>query len=152
MSRPQRALTLAVAALAGCGELDPEVGGLIAAQCIDEDSNPARDVSFSEDLQPLFEGVDGPPGCGCHFSDRRDPIGFQLTGLDLSTYATLRAGGATSGSSIVVPGRPCQSVLFLKTGPSPPFGSRMPFDGPPSLSREQRQLIADWIAEGARDN
>jgi len=35
---------------------------------------------------------------------------------------------------------------------APPFGSRMPSNGPPYFSPGERALIADWIAEGANDN
>ena len=62
------------------------------------------------------------------------------------------AGGQNTGASIVVSGMPCDSLLWQKISPGPPFGARMPFNGPPFLSDEQRRLIGDWIAEGARDN
>ena len=32
------------------------------------------------------------------------------------------------------------------------FGARMPTSGPPYMSPAERNLLADWIAEGARDN
>jgi hypothetical protein len=35
---------------------------------------------------------------------------------------------------------------------TPPFGSRMPLDGPPYLEDAEVLLIRDWIAEGALDN
>jgi hypothetical protein len=35
-----------------------------------------------------------------------------------------------------------------KTGPTPPFGFRMPLSGAP-LADEERQMVIDWIAEGA---
>jgi hypothetical protein len=37
-------------------------------------------------------------------------------------------------------------------GEAPPFGARMPLNGPPFLDERDRQLLADWIAEGADDN
>jgi hypothetical protein len=36
-----------------------------------------------------------------------------------------------------------------KISAAPPFGARMPLDGPPFLSASQIQVISDWIAEGA---
>jgi hypothetical protein len=36
--------------------------------------------------------------------------------------------------------------------PTPPFGSRMPYNGPPFYSPEDRAVLRDWIAEGARNN
>ncbi|MEO1228563.1 MAG: hypothetical protein AAFZ18_06640 [Myxococcota bacterium] len=130
----------------GCGELDPDVGERLAERCLDEDSDPAADVSFERDLLPLFEAT---PGCRCHLSTSPEPVGVSLTGLDMATRESLLRGGSISRSDIVVPGSPCRSILYLKTGGNPPFGSRMPFDGPPLLSSSQRQMIADWIAEGA---
>lgn len=141
-----RSVVVVAWGLAACG---PDVGPLVASRCINEDSDPDVDISFRGDLQPIFRGLDGPAGCSCHLPNTPDPIGFDLTGLDLSSYETLRQGGITSGPDIVVPGQPCRSILFLKTGPSPPFGSRMPFDGPPVLDAIRRAKLADWIAEGA---
>ena len=95
----------------------------------------------------------GRPGCrACHFPDAETPIGLRQGGLDLSSHATLLAGGTNSGGSIVVPGRPCESVLFLKVAGAPPFGARMPQDGPPFLDAVAVGRIHDWIAEGASDN
>ncbi len=137
----------------GCLDLvDPKVGAPLTARCANQDSNPDTDVSFSRDLQLLFRGEAGAVGCGCHIPTNQDPIGFQESGLDLSTYSSALAGGVNSLGSIIVAGMPCESVLWQKASPSPPFGSRMPFDGPPFLPEASLQLIADWIAEGARDN
>lgn len=136
----------------GCGALDPEVGPPVNEPCLDMDSDPNRDVSFRADLLPLFMGTEAGPGCSCHQPTAPDPIGFEIAGLDLSSYAGLRRGGTRAQSDIVIAEEPCRSILYLKTGPAPPFGSRMPFDGPPLLSTEQRQMIADWIAEGAEDD
>jgi hypothetical protein len=39
--------------------------------------------------------------------------------------------------------------LLQKIAEGPPFGSRMPLDGPPYLDEERQAVLADWIAEGA---
>ena len=132
--------------------LDPQVGDPLAPRCANEDSDPDNDVSFARDIAPIFRGQTPSVGCGCHIPTDPDPIGIEETGLDLSTYNGVRAGGTNSLTSIVVPGAPCDSVLWQKISPGPPFGSRMPFDGPPFVNETTRQLISDWIAEGARDN
>jgi hypothetical protein len=140
-------------ALGAClGQLEPDVGELRAGVCTPEDSDPAYDVSFKEDVFPLFERMSPEPGCGCHMSMSRRPIGIELSGLDLTSYESLRRGGTTSLEEIVVPGDPCASILVQKMSSAPPFGSRMPSSGPPYFSPSERALIADWIAEGAHDN
>ncbi len=131
--------------------LDPMVGPALSARCVNVDSDPGTDVSFATDIQPMLNGDVG-PGCGCHLQNSSNPIGIEEVGLDLSTFSSLRAGGVNTRSNIVVVNEPCSSVLWQKISPGPPFGSRMPFDGPPFLEEADRRLIADWIAEGARDN
>ncbi len=148
-------LLLVAAGLGGClvEVLEPDVGELRAGVCNPEDSDPDYDVSFREDLLPIFERSFGQAGCSCHLPTSRRPTGIEVSGLDLSTYAKTRQGGNTSGKSkIVVPGDPCSSVLLQKVSSAPPFGARMPSDGPPYLTPVERQLLSDWIFEGARDN
>ena len=152
----KRVLLLSAALAAACLDaidpLDPMVGAPIAERCVNEDSDPDRDVSFMRDIAPIFRKEAGPVGCGCHLPARPSAIGFEQAGLDLTSFQSLSAGGKNSQSSIIVAGVPCDSVLWQKISPGPPFGARMPFDGPPFLDEESRRLIADWIAEGARDN
>ncbi|MFO0727467.1 MAG: c-type cytochrome domain-containing protein [Myxococcota bacterium] len=154
MRRLAVALTAALAG--GClGTLDfvdPEVGAPLGERCANEDSDINHDVSFKADILPVLRAEAGPVGCACHQPTKPDPIGFEQTGLDLSSYSGLRAGGSHSQTNIVVPGRPCDSVLWQKVSAGPPFGARMPFNAPPFLADADRQRIADWIAEGARDN
>lgn len=151
-----RAHWLSLLLLAGCydaiSDLDPGVGGPLAPRCANQDSDPDTDVSFANQILPVLKKQGVAVGCTCHQPTDPNPIGFEQTGLNLSSYSALLRGGNNSQSSIVVPGQPCDSVLWQKVSPGPPFGSRMPFSGPPFLDEATRQLIADWIAEGARDN
>ena len=132
-------------------DMEPDVGEVRAGLCRPEDSNPDVDVSYSEDIQPIFEREDG-PGCGCHLQSSRRPVGILFSGLDLTEYSTMMQGGDQSHDDIIVPGDPCVSVLLQKISAAPPFGSRMPSSGPPFLSTADRAMIGDWIAEGAHDN
>ena len=132
--------------------LDPQVGPALAPRCANQDGDPDTDISFSRDLLPIFLDQSGSVGCGCHNPAAPNPIGVEETGLDLSSYTGVRAGGVNSLASIVIAGAPCDSILWQKVSPGPPFGSRMPFNGPPFLDESTIELIADWIAEGARDN
>lgn len=148
---PRLVLTgLGITILAAC-VLEPDVGPLLVGSCENADSNPGTSVSFSHDIRPLIFRASR--GCGCHVPSAPGPKdGLQLGGLDLSSFASLRAGGFDSGSRVVVAGEPCASIMYQKLGVSPPFGSRMPLNGPPFWSRDELQLLHDWIAEGASDN
>lgn len=144
------AIAIALAGLAGCG-LAPDVGPQLAGTCDNADRDPDVEVSFSQQIRPLI--VRGMGGCGCHLptAGGAGPA-TQITGLDLSSLASLRAGGHNSGARVVVPLQPCDSVMYQKVSDAPPFGSRMPLNGPPYLSADELALLHDWIAEGALDN
>ena len=60
--------------------------------------------------------------------------------------------GANSAATIVVPGAPCESVLYLKLSAAPPSGARMPANGPPFFTTDELTLVHDWIAEGGLEN
>lgn len=138
--------------LAACDYFDPQVGDPLVERCANDDSDPDNDVSFSREILPVFKKQNVPVGCGCHQPSDPNPIGLEQGGLELSGYDALLRGGNNSQATIVVPGQPCDSVLWQKISAGPPFGARMPFNGPPFLDDETRQKFADWIAEGARDN
>jgi hypothetical protein len=153
MSATRLLISIAALSLSACLDpFEPEVGELRAGVCTPEDSDPRYDVSFSEDVFPLFERMAPEPGCGCHLPSSRRPIGIENSGLNLGSYTSLMRGGTTSGPDIVVPGDPCASIIVQKMSSAPPFGSRMPSSGPPYFTPAERALIADWIAEGAHDN
>lgn len=155
-SRPALIFAAALCGVTGCiGTLDPfdpEVGEALSERCANQDSDPDRDVSFSTQILPILKKQGEPVGCSCHQPSDPNPIGFEQGGLDLSSHMALFRGGNNSKSNIIVPGQPCDSILWQKISAGPPFGARMPFSGPPFLADEKRVLISDWIAEGARDN
>ena len=139
-----KAAALVLALAAGCVvDETPDVGEPLTGRCNNADSDPKTTVSFFADVHPLMTRAMG--GCTCH-------QGRQTSGLDISSYASLRRGGINSGDRIIIAGNPCGSILLQKVGETPPFGSRMPLNGPPYLSPDQIQLIHDWVAEGALDN
>lgn len=150
--------------VAGCGlglDHSPDIGALQApdapepgpppddassmpttiARCTD--SNPFVSVSFARDIRPLTQK--SPGGCNCHNTNT-------TSGFNLGTYEALRRGGTNSGTRIIVPGKPCDSILVQKLGLAPPYGARMPYNGPPYFSAAELTLVRDWIAEGALDN
>lgn len=176
MSRPRRrahglhaaALTrfatlTALLALAGCGELDPAIGPdrvgpppfepLPAADAgpdSDADAAPPCDIVDSDPAVPVtFADVRGRvfgQFCSCHTTPGGS--GQILGGLDLRDRDKILAGGRQGGAQDVVPGDPCRSFMVGKISGMPAFGEPMP-RGLAPLSAPDRQLIIDWIAEGA---
>jgi hypothetical protein len=143
----------ALVVAAGCmSEVEPEVGEVRAGVCKSEDNDPEHDVSFEQEVLMLLQRTMGGPGCGCHLPTSPFRIGLEQSGLDLSSYEGVMSGGQNSSDDHVVPGDPCASVLVQKVSSAPPFGARMPSNGPPYLSLEERRLLHDWVAEGANDN
>lgn len=146
-------LLFATGCLDAIEPLNAEVGEPVAARCIGADSDPDVSISFRADILPILtRNEPGVAGCSCHQPTSTNRIGIDVGGLDLSSFAGLSAGGVNSRGSVFVPGDPCNSVMVQKTGQGPPFGSRMPFNGPPFLTDTERQAVIDWIAEGANDN
>ena len=85
--RPTLRWWLMVAGMTGCLEtLTPEVGGLIAPTCRNEDSDPDQLVSFARDLlNGAFRR--GVRACiQCHSPDGATPLGIVIGGLDLSSH------------------------------------------------------------------
>lgn len=139
---------------AACAELDPQFGYLRGDEPEpDTDTSDNGAVSFERDIRPILDRLpEDPagPGCRmCHYKTESEHVGLDLGGLDLTTLGGLRKGGATSGSKIIVPGSPTDSVLIQKLHGTYPFGERMPRSGPPYLPGEEILLIERWIAEGA---
>jgi hypothetical protein len=127
---------------AGVDPDDPDGGGAAMGPCADSD--PTTSISFTAQVRPLLGR--SPGGCtGCHGTSA-------TSGFSVTSYDALRRGGLVSSTEIVVPGNPCGSVLYQKLMPAPPFGSRMPYNGPPFYSPQDRAVLRDWIAEGARNN
>jgi hypothetical protein len=117
-------------------------------------------VSFSEDIQPIFNA-------NCTRCHAQGGIGYLATGgedadgLDLSqasSHAGL-VGVRTFEEPQLIPrwrvmiGEPDSSYLLEKVSSgSQKSGSRMPSDGPPFLTDGEIQRIERWIEEGAEDN
>ena len=154
MSRRALGLTALGLSLAagwlGC-VTEPDVGPPLTGTCVNADSDPDVTISFSIDIRPLLNRTPG--GCSCHLpSSAGQGPGTQISGLNLSTWDSMRAGGVISGARAVVENQPCASLLPQKLSSSPPFGSRMPLNGPPFFTDDELQLVRDWIFEGAQNN
>lgn len=149
-----RAVIAALVTIApGClDSFDPDVGPPLRAACEDVDSDPLTSISYQRDVVDGIFARDDIDCVHCHTAGGDSPLGLLVGGLDLGSYAGLRHGGAQAGADIVIPGQPCDSALYRKVVDGPPFGARMPLDGPPFLTPVDVQIIVDWIAEGARED
>lgn len=108
-----------------CGTCSGEV-----PTCDPNPPPPPQLVDYATRIEPLIT-----ERCaGCHFDGGFPP--------DLTTMAGLQ--------SVLEPCNCTASKIAQKISPEPPYGDRMPQDGPPYLSAEQIATICDWIDEGAR--
>lgn len=124
--------------------VEPGTDGAVAPSGPCADGDPATTVSFAAQVRPLLGR--SPGGCtGCHGTGA-------ASGFNVTSYEALRRGGQVSSAHVIVPGAPCASVLYQKLSPAPPFGARMPYNGPPFFSAADRAVLRDWIAEGALNN
>ena len=131
--------------LAACEVTEPNFGAEFQTAdrgaCRLADSDPEVDVKYADVLAQVIV-----PGCSCHLS--LGGFGVTVGGLLLTDYDRV-LGGGRHGPEAVIPFDPCGSYVVQKTGTSPPFGARMPLNGR-ALKPAVRQLLIDWIAEGAK--
>lgn len=116
--------------------------GVVVATPLRQACAAQAQESFAQDVMPIFRGR-----CiSCH---QPGGMGFEKSGLDLTTYAGLMKG--TKNGKMVIPGDPDGSNLMwlLDWRASPEL--RMPH-GSKKLSTCDRDAIRSWIREGAKDN
>jgi len=154
--------------MVGCSELDPNVGRLYvepvdvgdagaAEDAVDgDDDEPPGTVSFALDIRPIIMRTKDQAtamgvgrGCApCHLRGVTNSTGTALSGFDVTTLGELRQGGGSTGTRIIVPGKPDESAIVQALRGQ--FGSnRMP-KGSPYWQEEEMRLITTWIAEGAK--
>lgn len=131
-----------LALLVGCAS----AVGTPAPACDDTDSDPSTRTSWSRDVAPLlWKNQNGADACtSCHAA--AFPEGSTPAYLFLESYDSLRRG--SKNGRVVVPGKPCASLLVDKLRGTTPNGARMPRGGP-YFTAEQIRIVSDWIAEGA---
>jgi hypothetical protein len=106
-------------------------------------SKPSSPVSFSRDVQTIFEDK-----CtSCHGGS----AGLALDdGASFANLVNVPAQKSCVGEKRVVPGNSAMSVLFKKISGTT-CGTQMPKKAPP-LSAEEIRVIKDWIDAGAVNN
>ena len=149
---PSRAVGVVVAAallasLAACaGTLDePErfrEGGASSLLAAEAGAAPASACV------PVETGILQPrcASAGCHAA-ASSAAGLDLASPDVLVRLANQAVAGGAGS-LIVPGNPAASVLYMKLAAPPPFGSRMPVGVP--LDEATRACVRDWIATAAR--
>ena len=111
-----------------------------------------------DDGKPTWSGIFNHTFRSC-----KNPIchGQGLAGIDMTTqqaaYDSLVGHAsdptrpcATLGLKRVEPGKPDESLLWLKLDINAPCGQQMPPGG--SLPQEVRDRVRDWIAQGAKND
>ena len=106
-------------------------------------------VSYKEHVTPILQKYCLP----CHAEESYNP-----SELSLDSYALLKKGGKHGAP--VVGGKPQESLLIQKFLDAPPFGERMPLQSrrrkaetpPKKLTEEEVKVLAEWIAQGGKDN
>lgn len=120
--------------LAGCRDMGEEVP-LTGPGTGNNPSGPT--VSFRNQVLPIFIQY----GCfQCHGGTNN---------LVTTTPADLLRGGL-HGPAIVA-GNAGASLMMTKISATPPFGDQMP-QGGPYLADSTRNILRDWINQGAKDN
>ena len=97
-----------------------------------------KKIGFDKEVFPFFKSNCLP----CHLAENENP-----SGLALDNYETLMKGG--NHGNTVMPGRPKESMLYIKLLPNPPFGKQMARNKK-KLTDEEIQTIHDWIEQGAK--
>ncbi len=99
-------------------------------------------VSFKDDVQPILQGH-----CvACH---QPGGEGLAKSGLDLTSYAGLMKG--TRLGPMVVAGDPLTSNLMVLIDGRADKSLQMPH-GKRKLTICDRDIIRDWISQGAKNN
>lgn len=98
-----------------------------------------KTISYYREIRPIFQA-----SChGCHQPAK--PGGEYV----MTDFAAMTAGGESTEVAIT-PGKPEESNLIAQITPTD-GSAEMPKSKPP-LSEQQRDLVAEWIRQGAKDD
>lgn len=112
----------------------------VVEQCLNLPTLPAGCVEYDAMIAPLLN-----QNCTrCHAGS------LPPQWLRLDTYEHVLAGNVRRNE--IQACSSATSLLVQKVSATPPFGRRMPFDGPPYLSSSQIAMLTQWIDAGAPRN
>lgn len=121
---------------------------VMAGQSREETKDTSGAVSYKEKVLPIVNKYCLP----CHAAESEN-----RSQLSLDSYALIMAGGK-HGPAVMI-GKPEESLLIQKLSEKPPFGDMMPLarrrqskEPPRRLTAEELKILADWIAQGAKEN
>lgn len=175
------AATFGLAASGGCGDSASTGGGGAACGQLGKDgcfdatcvkAGPTR--SFKTDVLPIFElscslsaschGNPSSPKTGVGYQVYLGEVNPQMTPSDVNKILSLivsKASPTATNLSIVEPGKPEASFLMLKMDGAVSCaaakctlnncGTSMP-QGASALPLETRNVVRDWIKQGAQNN
>lgn len=129
------------------------LAGLLLFGCEPKsDSESPVQISYSKEIQPIFNKSCALSGCHLH-ADNLFKINHGDTTLKLSSYSDLQLG-TTVGGGVVVPFQPVFSSLFQHINPNaangPVASPPMPLNQEP-LPEKEINLIKTWIEQGAKN-
>ena len=103
-------------------------------------SKPA--ASFARDVNPILQ-----KNCsGCHTTGGK---GYLASGFSVKSYADIMKG--TKFGPVIIPGSSISSTLDRLIGHKANPAINMP-QGQPQLPKENVEIIAAWIDQGAKNN
>jgi len=131
------ALSIVIVAVSGgCSDSSSPTGGNGGGN-----QNPPATLTFQDFVGPLLQSRCTNSGCHGAIPGANN--------FNVLSYNAVLAGGTTSAGKGIVANDTAASIVFQKIGPNPPFGSRMPRNGPPYLPQSTIDSIALWINAGA---
>ncbi|MDD4964991.1 MAG: hypothetical protein PHI11_13855 [Gallionella sp.] len=100
-------------------------------------------VSYKTDVTPIIHDY-----ClSCHEPGGK---GFEKSGLDLRTYASLMKG--TKFGAIVKPGDSFTSILIQVVEGRVHASIKMPYGMSGGLAKDKISVLKKWVDQGAKDN
>lgn len=100
-------------------------------------------ISYKNDVRPILHNY-----ClNCH---ERGGIGYQKSGLDMSTYKSLMKG--TQYGAIIKPGDSFTSIFIQVVEGRVHPAIKMPYGMDGGLSKHTIHILKRWVEQGALDN